>query len=234
MALIKCPECGRDVSDKAFVCIHCGYPIKENAEKSAKDESISTELPSQETSAPQEKQLPPQETTEQTEKESKPQKPLYKRWWFWLIIVWLCLGITGAILDEDTPDDNDNNATESADGSWRANLSSELVAEIESAFAEIGENPDNIVNVEYVDTHTSGYVFEQKCYKVEFAWSLFNPGYEHSRYYRIVTQNYYDGEPEKAQYPNEFLCTIKYWVGDEGHNTNVNQWSWTGNGEKQK
>ena len=29
MALIKCPECGKDVSDKASVCIHCGYPIEE-------------------------------------------------------------------------------------------------------------------------------------------------------------------------------------------------------------
>ena len=28
MALIKCTECGKDVSDKAEVCIHCGYPIK--------------------------------------------------------------------------------------------------------------------------------------------------------------------------------------------------------------
>ena len=27
MALIKCPECKREVSDKAEVCIHCGYPI---------------------------------------------------------------------------------------------------------------------------------------------------------------------------------------------------------------
>lgn len=29
MALIKCPECGREVSDKAEICIHCGYPIKD-------------------------------------------------------------------------------------------------------------------------------------------------------------------------------------------------------------
>ena len=28
MALIKCPECGSDISDKATVCIHCGYPIE--------------------------------------------------------------------------------------------------------------------------------------------------------------------------------------------------------------
>lgn len=27
MALINCPECGKEVSDKAKSCIHCGYPI---------------------------------------------------------------------------------------------------------------------------------------------------------------------------------------------------------------
>ena len=31
MALIKCPECGNQVSDKAKVCIHCGCPIEELA-----------------------------------------------------------------------------------------------------------------------------------------------------------------------------------------------------------
>ncbi len=29
MALIKCPECGKDISDKSKVCIHCGYPLEE-------------------------------------------------------------------------------------------------------------------------------------------------------------------------------------------------------------
>lgn len=28
--LIKCPECGQDVSSEAENCIHCGYPIKAN------------------------------------------------------------------------------------------------------------------------------------------------------------------------------------------------------------
>ncbi len=28
MALIKCPECKREISDKAQTCIHCGYPLK--------------------------------------------------------------------------------------------------------------------------------------------------------------------------------------------------------------
>lgn len=29
MALILCPECGKEVSDKAQVCIHCGFPIEQ-------------------------------------------------------------------------------------------------------------------------------------------------------------------------------------------------------------
>lgn len=30
MALIKCPECGKDISDQSAACIHCGYPIRTN------------------------------------------------------------------------------------------------------------------------------------------------------------------------------------------------------------
>lgn len=29
MALIKCPECGKEISDKSSQCIHCGYPLNE-------------------------------------------------------------------------------------------------------------------------------------------------------------------------------------------------------------
>ena len=29
MALITCPECGKEVSDKAKTCIHCGSPLGE-------------------------------------------------------------------------------------------------------------------------------------------------------------------------------------------------------------
>ena len=29
MALIKCPECGKDISDKAIRCPHCGLPLNE-------------------------------------------------------------------------------------------------------------------------------------------------------------------------------------------------------------
>ncbi len=27
MALIKCPECGKMISDKAEFCVECGYPV---------------------------------------------------------------------------------------------------------------------------------------------------------------------------------------------------------------
>lgn len=30
MSLIKCPECKREISDKAIACPHCGYPISNN------------------------------------------------------------------------------------------------------------------------------------------------------------------------------------------------------------
>ena len=28
MAMIKCSECGEEVSDKASTCVHCGNPLK--------------------------------------------------------------------------------------------------------------------------------------------------------------------------------------------------------------
>ena len=31
MALIKCPECGKELSDKSEICINCGYPIKKQS-----------------------------------------------------------------------------------------------------------------------------------------------------------------------------------------------------------
>lgn len=31
MALIKCSECGKEISDTSKVCIHCGYSLKRNS-----------------------------------------------------------------------------------------------------------------------------------------------------------------------------------------------------------
>ena len=40
MALINCPECGREISDKAIACPHCGCPIA--AEKEAQTSLLGT------------------------------------------------------------------------------------------------------------------------------------------------------------------------------------------------
>lgn len=32
MALIKCPECGKEISDQSTVCIHCGFPLQNKNE----------------------------------------------------------------------------------------------------------------------------------------------------------------------------------------------------------
>lgn len=37
MALIKCPECGREISDTSRICIHCGYPLEEELNKNVAD-----------------------------------------------------------------------------------------------------------------------------------------------------------------------------------------------------
>lgn len=36
MALINCPECGKEISDTAKKCIHCGYALTKNTEKKKK------------------------------------------------------------------------------------------------------------------------------------------------------------------------------------------------------
>ena len=33
MALIKCPECGKEISDKAKACPECGYKMKKSKKK---------------------------------------------------------------------------------------------------------------------------------------------------------------------------------------------------------
>lgn len=41
MALIKCPECGREVSDKASKCPQCGFPIRESMGANGKEQEES-------------------------------------------------------------------------------------------------------------------------------------------------------------------------------------------------
>lgn len=46
MALIKCPECGKKISNKATMCIHCGCPLEYNT---AGNEQIVEGIPVEDT-----------------------------------------------------------------------------------------------------------------------------------------------------------------------------------------
>ena len=36
MAMIKCPECGKEISDKSLMCMNCGCPIKKDDQDNKK------------------------------------------------------------------------------------------------------------------------------------------------------------------------------------------------------
>lgn len=44
MALIKCPECGKEISDKAKMCIGCGFPLEEYLLENNKSDSEETQI----------------------------------------------------------------------------------------------------------------------------------------------------------------------------------------------
>lgn len=39
MSLMKCPECGKEISDKSDICIGCGFPIKEYLNKTEEEKA---------------------------------------------------------------------------------------------------------------------------------------------------------------------------------------------------
>ena len=64
MAIISCKECGKDVSDKAELCPHCGISLKVNLKKNIIDETYLTN----ETDTIKEKESPKQTEEQQTKR----------------------------------------------------------------------------------------------------------------------------------------------------------------------
>lgn len=56
MALIRCPECGKEISDKVTACPHCGYPLAAEAAPAPEIEKSRDEEP--EKSSPDEPEAP--------------------------------------------------------------------------------------------------------------------------------------------------------------------------------
>lgn len=72
MALIKCPECGKEASDKAYTCPNCGYPFElldetEIEESTVEDTAENEELSEAEECAAEIEELPEAEESVQTE-----------------------------------------------------------------------------------------------------------------------------------------------------------------------
>lgn len=44
MALIQCPKCGKQISDKAYECVHCGYNAKKEEEKKMREQQVKIKL----------------------------------------------------------------------------------------------------------------------------------------------------------------------------------------------
>lgn len=65
MALIKCPECKKKISDYCENCPHCGYPIKEKLKK--QDSEV--------------------KSNEKLEKTVVATKAFYKNMWVWIVVV---------------------------------------------------------------------------------------------------------------------------------------------------
>lgn len=88
MALIKCTECGHDVSDKAMVCPHCGHPISQ--EKSNICKECGEPIPENSSICPNcGCPLENNEAVQEVVQEEEPQK---KKWWIWVLAaVLLCL-----------------------------------------------------------------------------------------------------------------------------------------------
>ena len=87
MALIKCTECGRDISDAAVACPGCGYPLKPNTESSR---------------APA--VTPQSETAKHTsDRRLPPTSPPPKRGYVWLVVLLGLLGTCWYIGVQSTP-----------------------------------------------------------------------------------------------------------------------------------
>lgn len=75
MALINCPECGKEVSDSSEECIYCGYPIKSQNNKKNNKENEVTNDKIQEESVKKDMPIEEKKDEDSTEKKSK-RKPL--------------------------------------------------------------------------------------------------------------------------------------------------------------
>ena len=89
MPLIKCPECGRMVSDRAAECPHCGGPLKQ--ESSPQDYQPDTDAPVSQATSPQDNQ-PVMSDDEMIQPDEQP-----SRRWLYAVIAALVIVLAAGI-----------------------------------------------------------------------------------------------------------------------------------------
>ena len=88
-----CKNCGKEIDEKAVVCVHCGCS-------------------------------------------QKVKKPIFKKWWFWTIIVILIIGIAASSSeDSDTNTTNDTNSTDTSTNQTVENNEESKAPTVEDEFS---------------------------------------------------------------------------------------------------
>lgn len=104
MALIKCPECGKEISDSADVCPNCGFSIKSYIQTmEAEQAEIKLKQKFEQLKEFQKAQLQPELKKElaDVDKEQLPSRPVFKDVFFDnkgnMAILWSLLGAFGLV-----------------------------------------------------------------------------------------------------------------------------------------
>lgn len=108
--MIYCKNCGTKLTDGAKFCVNCGAKTKQD-----QPATVSKPTPS-------------------NEKVAKKKKPIHKRWWFWVMIVFLVLAL---LPTKEVPEKNDINTMSGDTTSGTYETSSELIDDSSSIEREI-------------------------------------------------------------------------------------------------
>ena len=109
MALIKCPECGNDVSDKAEFCPNCGYTIQDIVGTPDGEDGHGKEI-------------------------STPADPLKKKKTLPIIVVCVIVAVVAAGIISSTIKPIEKRADEALQGTWEAHVGGKIDSNIQLVF----------------------------------------------------------------------------------------------------
>lgn len=92
MSLIKCSECGREISDKATACPHCGAPVEIESDEPVKEDNSEEEYTSKTEKTPDDSVVT--ETNNIMENTDKPKKKSKR---ILIIVIVAVLAVVGAL-----------------------------------------------------------------------------------------------------------------------------------------